>query len=104
MRRNATTMLVGSAMALGLAVGPGPAGAIGHPPLHYKTCRALHTEDEFGVARSEAAAARQSRRGNLWPVVDPPLYRANKRLDRDRDGAACEVRGVRQPRSPGGGR
>ncbi len=59
----------------------------------YQNCDALHGDYPHGVAR---AGARDRVRGSTRPVtnfkVNTRVYRANTRLDRDKDGVACESR------------
>ncbi len=59
----------------------------------YKNCTALHTRYKHGVAKK---GAKDKVRGSTKPVtsftVNTVLYNANKKLDRDGDGVACEKR------------
>ena len=58
---------------------------------HYANCRALHRDWEHGVARSRAAANAEVRDGYGRPHVSRALYRANRELDANDDGVACEA-------------
>ena len=68
-----------------------PAAAATAP--HYQNCTILHETYKHGVARK---GAHDQVRGSTKPVTtfitNPAVYRANQRLDRDRDGVACEKR------------
>jgi hypothetical protein len=59
----------------------------------FANCTALNGTYRHGVARS---GARDKVRGSTKPVtnfkVSTALYNANKRMDRDGDGVACEKR------------
>lgn len=59
-------------------------------PLIYKNCSALNAAYPAGVAKSATA----SNRGTgpiLRPKVSATIFKANLRLDSDKDGIACEV-------------
>jgi hypothetical protein len=52
----------------------------------FRNCTALHKVYPHGVAKSRAAA-----KAHGWEAkVSASLYKANKKMDRDRDGVACE--------------
>jgi uncharacterized membrane protein len=75
--------------ALGVAAGPAEAAA-----KTYKNCTALNKVYKHGVARK---GAKDKVRGSTKPVttftVNTAVYNANKKkLDRDKDGVACEKR------------
>ena len=59
----------------------------------YKNCTALNKKYKHGVAKK---GAKDKVRGKTKPVtsfkVNNALYKANKKLDRDSDGVACEKR------------
>lgn len=61
----------------------------------YSSCSALHRTFKHGVAKSYAAGTLQVRQGYGRPASGTTarkVYWANyKRLDRDRDGTACEA-------------
>ncbi|AEV82923.1 hypothetical protein ACWT_1904 [Actinoplanes sp. SE50] len=69
----------------------GPAGAA--PAVTFKNCTELNKKYKHGVGK-RGAEDRVS--GSTKPVttfsVNNDLYAANKRLDRDKDGIACEKR------------
>jgi hypothetical protein len=62
--------------------------------LSYSSCSKLAVKFHHGVAKSRVAAQRQVRNGYGMPAygsVARKVYWTNyKRLDRDRDGTACE--------------
>lgn len=61
--------------------------------VHYKNCTALNAKYHHGVGKK---GARDHVKGHTKPVtnfyVNTALYNANKGLDRDKDGVACEKR------------
>lgn len=64
--------------------------------IYYSSCSKLTMKFPNGVSRSHAAALRQVRQGYGMPAYGPlaqrVYWRNYKRLDRDRDGTACESR------------
>jgi Excalibur calcium-binding domain len=73
----------------GTAVVADPAGAA---VKHYSNCTELHKKYKHGVGRK---GAKDKVRGHTRPVttftVNTAVYNANKKkLDRDKDGVACE--------------
>lgn len=79
------------AMALTLATITAP-GAWAEADTRFGSCREMRQVDPNGVARTEAAADRAVRAGFRPPLLCPTAYGANRRLDVDRDGVACERR------------
>jgi hypothetical protein len=84
--------LTGAVTAAALVFGGmAPANA----QLRYPNCTALHKDFKHGVAKSRKAAMRQVRQGYGRPAFGRHarhVYWANyTRLDRDRDGTACEA-------------
>jgi hypothetical protein len=60
----------------------------------FKTCDALHKKFPKGVARDLSVLTDQVMDGFKLPASSPKaqrVYRANKHLDTDKDGVACEV-------------
>lgn len=51
----------------------------------YKNCTALRKAYPSGVAKTRAAAKKSGAK------YAPSVYAANSKMDRDKDGAACEV-------------
>jgi hypothetical protein len=91
------TRLVGSVAALTLAAPVSLAinvGSADAASLTYKNCTALTKVYHHGVAKSPAAALRQVKAGYHIPAYGSrarKVYWANyTRLDRDKDGTACE--------------
>jgi hypothetical protein len=78
--------LVGA--GLGVAAGPAQAAA-----PRYANCTALHKAYKHGVGKKGAT---DHVSGSSKPVttftVNTAVYTANKGLDRDKDGIACEKR------------
>lgn len=66
--------------------------ASAEPDTRFGTCREMRKVDPNGVARTETAVARAERAGFRSPLLCPIAYRANRHLDTDRDGVACERR------------
>ena len=104
MRRTLTALVV----AVGLLVVPA-AAAQAAPAGHaasaahtvkvakYKNCTAMHKKYAGGVAKSskvrntKTVAGHKVRAASTYkPKVSAALYAANKGLDRDKDGIACE--------------
>jgi hypothetical protein len=57
----------------------------------YASCKAMHRDWPHGVAKSKRAADREVRDGYGRPHVSRRLYRANRSLDANDDGVACEA-------------
>jgi hypothetical protein len=53
---------------------------------HFPDCTAMHKVYPHGIAKSRASARAHGREAK----VSASLYKANKKMDRDRDGVACE--------------
>jgi hypothetical protein len=56
---------------------------------HYKNCTAMHKHYPHGVGRSGAHDKSSKPVTNF--KVSTTIYNANKHLDRDKDGVACEA-------------
>ncbi len=52
----------------------------------------MRAVDPNGVALTSRAVARAVKQGFRTPLLCPVAYDANRRLDTDRDGVACERR------------
>jgi hypothetical protein len=91
-RRLGAVALAGSLSILSLSVFAAPADASG---AYYSSCAKLHNRYAHGVAKSARAAAKQVRQGYGRPATGPrakKVYWTNHtRLDRDKDGTACEA-------------
>jgi hypothetical protein len=58
-------------------------------PRHFKNCTAVHHKYKHGIAKSwHAVHTADGLTGT--PKVSRKLYNANSRVDRDKDGVACE--------------
>lgn len=55
----------------------------------YKNCTALNKDYKGGVAKS-SKVKNKGGKTKYKPFVSSALYNANKKLDRDKDGIACE--------------
>ena len=89
--------IVGALIALALTAPAGvalTATTADATTLKYSSCSTLASKFHHGVAKSHTAAVRQVRNGYRMPAYGSlarKVYWANyKRLDRDRDGTACE--------------
>jgi hypothetical protein len=68
---------------------PAPSTVLGAPS--FDNCDQMHRRWQYGVARSRRAARRQVRTDHYRPRVSRSGYLANRSLDADDDGTACEV-------------
>jgi hypothetical protein len=106
--------LVALAVAMGLVVVPAAAAQAAPAPTaqvqtakvqtaktvkatKYKNCTAMHKKYAGGVAKSSkvrntktVAGHKVRAKSSHKPKVSAALYAANKGLDRDKDGIACE--------------
>lgn len=57
----------------------------------FDNCDQMHRRWQYGVAKSQRAARRQVNTDHYRPRVSRAGYRANRNLDADDDGTACEV-------------
>lgn len=83
-------LVVGALAAVAFTV---PAGAtVARPAVHhFVNCTDMHRVYEGGVARRGARDHRtDGGHAQYAPHVSTKLYRANKQMDRDGDGVACE--------------
>ena len=87
MKKKSVLALFAVALIGGLGVQEASAGGA----TQYRNCRAMHREWQHGVARSSAAARAEVRDGYGRPHVSRALYRANRSLDANDDGVACEA-------------
>ena len=86
MLRTAKASLIAAVMTASMLAFTGPADAA----AHFGSCAAMHKRFANGVAKSRPAAHRQELSGHKRPDVRPAVYRANRALDADHDGTACE--------------
>ena len=86
-RRALAAVLVSATLTLGFSV---PADAAART---YGDCTSLRRAYANGVAQSWSTALHPSPWwiGIRFPAISSAVYTANRRLDRDRDGIACEV-------------
>ena len=89
MRRIGGLTLALALAGLTLLTAP-PAAA--EPDTRFGSCREMRVVDPNGVAISKRAVNRAVKQGFRAPLLCPIAYEANKRLDFDRDGVACERR------------
>jgi len=102
--------LVALAVAAGLVLAPAVAAQAAPAPtqtqssqvrtvkvVKYKNCTAMHKKYAGGVAKSSkvhntktVAGHKVRAKSTYKPKVSASLYAANKGLDRDKDGIACE--------------
>ncbi|WP_433528760.1 excalibur calcium-binding domain-containing protein [Micromonospora sp. CA-263727] len=88
--------LVRITLVVTLAVGGGSVAVVSPAQAAaptFKNCTAMHKKYKHGVGKK---GARDKVRGKTKPVtnfkVSTAIYNANKKLDRDKDGVACEKR------------
>jgi hypothetical protein len=60
------------------------------PDTRFGSCREMRAVDPNGVALTKRAVTRAVKQGFRTPLLCPVAYDANRRLDADRDGVACE--------------
>ncbi|RLT57539.1 MAG: hypothetical protein DWI70_02285 [Chloroflexi bacterium] len=90
-RRVVVAMLAGSVMGSAFAFSPQHAEALPADRTRYKNCAALNAVYEDGVAKSVRASERNRGRAIYGtPDVNAGVYSRNSKLDRDKDGIACE--------------
>jgi Excalibur calcium-binding domain len=90
-RRKSALIALSVLLATGVGVGVGTAAQAASRT--YADCASMHRVYANGAAKSSSAAAHPS---PSWikikpPAVDSGAYTANRKLDRDNDGIACEV-------------
>ncbi len=71
-----------------LAAAPATASPASVPS--FQNCAAMHVHYRGGVSLPGARDHRASGHARFKPVVSAALYHANRHLDRDGDGIACE--------------
>lgn len=88
----ATAAVLAAPLAASVTLAPADAAVGGK---YYSSCDQLHRAFKHGVARSVVAANKQVRAGYGRPATSKrakAVYRTNSsRLDRDKDGTACEA-------------
>lgn len=94
-------LILSLAVAAALAIAPtAPAMAASAPQVHvvtkvvtFKSCTALHKKYPGGVAKAGVKynlVSGKKKAFKVKPKISTALYKANKKLDRDKDGIACE--------------
>lgn len=67
---------------------------VGHPAdaavTKFANCTKMHAKYKGGVAKVGAKDKRASGKARYAPYRSTALYNANKSMDRDKDGVACE--------------
>ncbi len=91
MRRIVTAVATASLAAGAFLVGVAPQ-ASAEPDTRFGSCREMRAVDPNGVAATKRAVTRAVKQGFRTPLLCPVAYDANRRLDTDRDGVACERR------------
>ncbi|RIV41282.1 excalibur calcium-binding domain-containing protein [Micromonospora radicis] len=88
--------LVRAALVVALVLGGGSLAVVSPAQAaapKFKNCAAMHKKYKHGVGKK---GARDKVRGKTKPVtnfkVSTAIYNANTKLDRDKDGVACEKR------------
>lgn len=91
MRRTLTATAT-AALAAGLVLFGSAPPAAAEPDTRFGSCREMRKVDPNGVALTKRAVTRAVKQGFRTPLLCPIAYDANRRLDTDRDGVACERR------------
>jgi hypothetical protein len=87
-RWTALALSVPLALAVPVAM---PAAANAKAPRVFANCTDVHTVYKGGIARAGAKDHRANGgHARYKPYVNTALFNANKRMDRDKDGIACE--------------
>jgi len=84
------TLVAAGSIAGGLALVGFATPAAAEPDTRFGSCREMRKVDPNGVAINKRAVNRAVKQGFRAPLLCPIAYDANKRLDVDRDGVACE--------------
>jgi Excalibur calcium-binding domain len=88
-RRNVVSL---AAVAILVVLGGVQAEGAQASSPHFSTCTKMHRSYPHGVGRTGAV---DHVKGKSKPVTDfyrsTSIYNANKKLDRDKDGVACEA-------------
>jgi hypothetical protein len=75
---------------------PATASAAPAEPMHqagFSTCKQLRAEYSAGIAKNKRAARKIVKRGYKNPLVCKRVYvQVRAKLDRNRNGVACETR------------
>jgi Excalibur calcium-binding domain len=90
--RRALTIVATATLGGGLLLFGAATPASAEPDTRFGSCREMRKVDPNGVALTKRAATRAVKQGFRAPLLCPVAYDANRRLDTDRDGVACERR------------
>ena len=88
--RRATTAFATTSLAAALLLFGATTPAAAEPDTRFGSCREMRAVDPNGVALTQRAVTRAVKQGFRAPLLCPVAYDANRRLDTDRDGVACE--------------
>jgi hypothetical protein len=88
-KRMLVTFLTGGLLVGASLSTPAEANAASRVPV-YKNCTAMHAKYKHGVGRKGARDKVTSGKPVTNFYVSTTIYNANKKLDRDHDGVACE--------------
>ncbi len=89
MKRILPSAALAAALLGGALVFAAPPAAA-EPDTKFGSCAQMRAVDPNGVAATPRAVKRAVKQGYRKPLLCPVAYAANKRLDKDRDGVACE--------------
>ena len=90
--RRIVTVAATASLAAGLVLFGSVPPASAEPDTRFGSCREMRQVDPDGVAVTKRALTRAVKQGFRTPLLCPVAYDANRRLDTDRDGVACERR------------
>ena len=90
--RRTLPVIVTASLAAGLVLFGSAPAASAEPDTRFGSCREMRTVDPNGVALTKRAVTRAVKQGFRTPLLCPVAYDANRRLDTDGDGVACERR------------
>lgn len=88
---NRSTRFLTGLTALGIAAAPVLIGAPAAASSDYANCKALNADYPHGVGKPGAVDSTSKTPVTTF-TVDADVYKANRSLDRDGDGIACEKR------------
>lgn len=86
-------MTLALVLAVALAVAPAVSAQASTPKV-FSNCTQMHKTYKGGVAKSGVkfnTVSGKKKPFHYKPKISTPLYNANKKLDRDKDGVACEA-------------
>ena len=93
MSTNVRRLMATSVLTAGVILGVAAPASAAPAPTKFKNCTALHAVYKHGVGKSAKAHDKVS--SHAKPKhgfkISARVYNANKKLDRDKDGIACEA-------------